>query len=188
MRHLTAPFLWFDAFVQKRFDSICFFVMRRFGVRKSAIRYAINTVFVLAVAGGLVARTALGITTPFDWFVGGVFLLLLLIAQRIEVNWDREAEAKPGTASQADRGGRSSIGKPIGYFFLFVDLLTIRYLPEEYANRGLTADQLLFPNFCQIALWLSYLAWLYLRRTPMNPPPEKVTETVGTSQPSPVQG
>jgi hypothetical protein len=184
-RKLLLPFAWFDAFVQKRFDSLCFFLMRRFGVRKSSIRYVLYGVVICAYAGDLFIKASYGLLSPFSAFIGAFFILILLLSQAGEARLDREAEAKPGMASKADRSS-GSLAKVACYLFGAFEALHFKWPPSEYVDAGLTHGEHLFPTVCSMAFWIAYLAYLYLRKTPMNPPPEKVTETVGTPQPAPV--
>ena len=176
-----------DAAVQRRFDSVCFFLMRRFGVRKSSIRYALNALLITAFGGGLMMEMRYGIASPFGIFIGSLFILLLLIAQHFGVRDDREAEAKPGTASVADRNARGGLWKAIAFLFLLMTLPEFRYPPAAYQKAGLTGNEHVFPTLCDTIFWLAYLAWMYLQKTPMNPPPEKVVESVGAPQTAPAK-
>ena len=187
MGHLISFFSRIDAAVQRRFDSVCFFLMRRFGVRKSSIRYAIFTLLIVAVVCGLSTQMRYGVASAPRIFIDGFFILVLLLNQHFTARYDREAEAKPGTVSAADLQTGAGAWK-LGLIVLLVnDLLKFRYPPSKYVGAGLTEGQHVFPTFCDVLIWLSCFLEVYLRKTPLNPPPEKAREPVLAPQPAPAK-
>lgn len=176
-----------DAAVQRRFDSACFFLMRRFGIRKSSIRYATNALIIAAFACGLAAEMRYGVASAFSIFVGSISIVIMLLAQHFAAHDDREAEARPGTVPVMDRKPDRGAWKLIAVIFLILTFPEFLYVPPKYAKVGLSEGQHLFPAFCDVLFWLSYLGWMYLQKTPMNPPPEEAREPASEPQTAPVE-
>lgn len=188
MGHVITFLAKLEAAIQRRFDSVCFFLMRRFGVRKSHIRYVLYALIIGAYGAQLAVRTSFGLTSPIGVFIGGVFILILLLGQHFEARSDRDAEASPGVASGADKSGNTDgILKSIVYVLAVLDGLEFKYPPSEFTKAGLTDGQHFFPTLCSLVFWISYLAYLYLRKTPLNPPAERQMETILSPQPAPAK-
>jgi hypothetical protein len=187
MGSLVSLFSRLDAVIQRRFDSIYFFLMRRFGVRKSAIRYALNALAVIAFTGDFVSDMRYGVASALGVFLGGFFILVLLLQQHMDARDDREAEAAPGVASAADRDPGHGIWKIVIAAFLFTTLLEFRYPPSAYLKAGLNGGEHIFQTICDTVFWLAYLASAYLRKTPMNPPAEKEKTSVFDLQTAPAK-
>lgn len=183
---IAAFFGKLDAFIQKRFDSVCFFLMRRFGVRKSSIRYALNSLIIGAYVGDLGGRMRYGLASPAHVILGGIFVLIMLLGQHFEAKQDREAESRPGVASKSDQYP-SGISKAIAGFFLALECLAFGSVPEDFVKANLVDGQHYFPAVCSILFWIAFLSYLYLRKTPMNPPAEKVRESILAPQPAPAK-
>lgn len=170
MGPVLAFFSGFDAAVQRRFDAACFFLMRRYGIRKSTIRYVLNAVSVIGIAGVAVHLSRIG-------YVGAgiavsVFLLMNLLAQHVDRRHDHEAESRvDGTASEADRYWISGRSKLLSAANLPGCIYLIQIKPQH--ALGFTGWMcIVFAN-----LLLAYLA-----KTPMNPPAERERESSLTPQ------
>lgn len=183
---LFAPFIWLDSFIQKRFDSVCFFLMRRFGTRKSSIRYAVNALIIGAGIGHLAGLMRYELASPVHIFIGGLFIFAMLIYQLLAVKSDQQAESHPGTTHQ---NNNESLGflKFIMWFFFIYDPLTFRATPQIFIKANLTNGQHYFTATCSILVYAGFLVQLYLRKTPMNPPAEKARESVLNRQPAPAK-
>ncbi len=182
-----------DAAIQKRFDSICFFLMRRFGVRKSMIRYMLSAVSIICIASsaflGAYTTTSLVVCLILAIYVGIRATFALLFMQHNAMKEDLLAEGSPGTCSKAD-------ARADGTFKLF-------WLGMTCITLGLLLDSIPISSFASIlevrvrearmmmsglvAFLITRLALEYLKKTPMNPPAEKAREHVGTAQPAPAK-
>lgn len=165
-----------DAAVQRRFDAACFFLMRRFGVRKSAIRYFLNGIYVTGTTGVAVHLARIGYVGL--GVIAALYPLLLLIAQHVDRHHDHEAETRmDGTASEADRttlvSGRNKLMAAAN---IVVCVCLIRLLPEHALG---------FMAWLMTAV--SHLLLAFLARTPMNPPAERERESILTPQTAPAK-
>ncbi|MFA5853501.1 MAG: hypothetical protein WC866_00285 [Patescibacteria group bacterium] len=173
MSFLFAFFTKLDAAVQKRFDSICFFFMRRFGVRKSMIRYALAAVAAVTLASALV-QLGMWYGHPLIFGIIAAFsALVIVVEQTNNLGKDHEAEGSIQTASVADIGtdGVAKIACTI------IGIVTVTALMDKPASISL----------CIGHFFICTLAHEYLKKTPMNPPAEKAREHVGTPQTAPAQ-
>lgn len=176
MKVLVKLFAALDRAVQKRFDSVCFFLMRRFGLRKSVIRLSL---FIGAIAFslvGLLASAASGFLPPIALF--GHLANVLWPAFPMILSWraDRLAESSSAVRSRADLVMPALIGTLKLLFaglavWSLIRLQAITCLPALETAPDLR--MLRISPLAELLFCLAVLALLYLLRTPMNPPPEK---------------
>ncbi len=187
MRHLLVPLVWLDTFVQKRFDSICFFLMRRFGIRKSVIRYTFLTTLILATAALLFFGFFWGMR-GFSWIFANVVMTAMFAwEQRDSKQEDETAEARPGTLSRADRKTPPFVLGALKVMLLYIllhHLVLIETPSSEQRRLGWSLDQIKFYHLLDMIWGCAFLLKLYLVRTPLNPPPEKAREDVTTLTPA----
>lgn len=187
-RALLAPLLFLDRFVQRRFDSTCFFLMRRYGVRKSMIRYALNALFITTLVVRTLSRASYGLLTTADIVFYPILVLVLLLIQRYEVAQDRAAESRPGTASKVDRYQELLwVWKGVGLSSIIDNVHALSHAPAEFLKAGLVDGQHRFSSWVSVVLWTTFLLLQYLYRTPMNPPPEKEAERSVMPKPAPAE-
>lgn len=174
MKLLASTFSRLDAAVQRRFDSVCFFLMRRFGLRKSTIRYGLHAVAVIGIAAIAVHFASIGQAALA--VVISVFLLLLLILQQGTLMLDRDAEGRPGTRSAADAFRYRGRDKLYAVITIILAPIIISVFPRHaLALLGL------------IHFDLAELLLMYLAKTPLNPPAEKVWESAFLPQTAPAK-
>lgn len=172
-----------DKAVQRRFDSVCFFLMSRFGVRKSMIRYFISAVVIVS-AGERLLRYALTSTTlSFGRIlIEGWMVLVMLRLQRKHFVQDNQAEQRPGTVSLTDIEMKilvwvTQIMKLLCAAVISLSLVAMYFLSSL---RNANVVSTMITN-------LGMLAHFYLIRTPMQPPPAREKSPHAALQPSPVQ-
>jgi hypothetical protein len=165
-----------DDLVQKAFDAFIFFLMRRFGWKKSFIRYALNALQILTVAGTAMCNwqvAAWRSVMPFSIFI----VVMLIFFQKSEYDRDRRAEER-GMVSANDRvAGVIGPFKFIFWIFLVMDVL---YLTRVLDYRSALAIKVTSEEewrWVDMKKWWSsgfdlfILASYYLLRTPNVPPP-----------------
>lgn len=184
---LIAPFIWFDTFVQKRFDSVCFYLMRKFGVRKSSIRYTLFTVMIVGLVAGF-SQSAI-VTKKYAPYaiIGAIWTLLMLDMQRSAAHNDRLAERSPTAKSAEDRLTGSTVMKTWWIISMAMSTCAILgWVPREiFGGLADAGPNVLHPIImCHLLTTMAGLALEYLRKTPMNPPAEKARESVLAPQPS----
>ncbi|WKZ29008.1 MAG: hypothetical protein QY323_05805 [Patescibacteria group bacterium] len=162
-----------DAAVQKRFDSICFFLMRRFGVRKSMIRYAIAALAATALASAFL-QLGIWYSHPLLFSViAALCALTIMIEQAGDLEKDRQAESSIRTGSEADIGA--------------YDSAKVAWLISGIVTTAAFIDKPASIAVCFGHFFVCALAHEYLKKTPMNPPAEKAREHVGMPQPTPAK-
>ncbi|MFA5853499.1 MAG: hypothetical protein WC866_00275 [Patescibacteria group bacterium] len=171
-----------DAAIQKRFDSVCFFLMLKFGLKKSVIRYRLQCCCTFTFFG-----PSLAMLVQARIYGGAAFVLFLLalfawsdVAQYEE---DREAESRATSIlSGSDLRQLASATLLMKCALLAVSLwLLVTAVYVRYKIETMV---------CMLGLSLACftsLLLLYLAKTPMNPPAEKAREHVGTPQTAPAQ-
>jgi len=172
MKSLVAALSRLDAAVQRRFDSACFFLMRRFGTRKSTMRYGLKAMFIIGMSGMAVDSARKG--DPLIAALLTVILLVLLHLQHLTQRSDHAAEeSSDGTVQPAD--------PPYSGF------------DKLFASSGIVFASVATPLRPDLALTLigcvmaslAYLLMTYLAKTPMNPPAERARESALSPQTAP---
>ncbi|MEY4722986.1 MAG: hypothetical protein RLZZ324_499 [Candidatus Parcubacteria bacterium] len=165
-------FLWsIDAVTQRIVDSVAFFLMRRFGVRKSFILYGIGIMIVfshlcLAVARppgteGMFMRV-INIAFACWWF------LIIHDLRRKEQLAEDAGMLSPMASDQAK--AFLGLGKLLFFFFLAKDIMDWAY---PHLGRGETPRIHTTIATFHMMLQASLILSLYLFRTPSTPPPAK---------------
>jgi hypothetical protein len=177
-----------DAAVQRRFNSACFFLMSRFGVRKPMIRYALFALIIGCNFSFMFEETRLNVISTASWWTCGFNVVCMTLLQYLSLRDDRRTE-KEGLSNEIERRLFFLLPslKILGVLSLIQQLIVLKYPPKKYIAAGLTSGEHLFPTVAMILLGASLLAIFYLAKTPMNPPAEKAREHVGTPQPTPAQ-
>jgi len=162
--------------------------MRKFGVRKSMIRYTLLTAIILDMICSFFLEFSWGMRS-YVWFIGNVLLIFMFaLDQHFSKKFDEAAEAKPGTASRADNvpfTGLLGVFKILGAFEIISNFLILDYVTIEQSKLGWTVGQAKFDRLMSLIWWFVMLLFFYLKRTPMNPPAEKVRESVIAPTPAP---
>ncbi len=163
-----------DTAFQKLFDSVCFFLMRQFGVRKSHIRYALTAGVITSLLVELVVGVAWGDREP-----GFLMCMILLVAfqlfmQHRDRRNDEASEARPGTVSQSDNMFGLGFLKGLALSTIVSSALRFDVSSVTQQRLGWSIGQIRFDSFLGISYWVFFLLALYLRRTPTNPPPVRV--------------
>lgn len=174
MGSIVALFARIDAAIQRRFDSACFFLMRRFGWRKSVMKFALFGLAVASLLAYAFLAPRLGPAMSFASTGAANGACFLLVCQALSWRCDRQAESSVSARSRAD------LDHPVfGLLKLLfaaaavVALLGYADVPAAANFLGVPEGILGLMTACEVATCLSQLAILYLLRTPMNPPPEK---------------
>ncbi len=163
MEKLVVPFKWIDTKIQVGVDTIVFFLMRRFGVRKSFLRYTLFSLVILSF-----------VSQAFDILRSGGYLWVLpfflllptyFLVQKRNLENDRLAEDRGMAYSGVDLK-YSSILAP--FKILFVVLLFNEVL--ICLVRGVS-----FSNVESGIFELSMILNFYLAKTPNTPPPQEDT-------------
>ncbi len=177
MQHIVSLLSRLDAAIQRRFDSVCFFLMSRFGVRKSTLRY----MFVALVVVGLAAVTVDLIRNDHVLlaFFFGIYLIFLLIAQHLLWLLDCKAESGDARAAALTNGGGGSDTRRNRRKLTTVILLVLAFIASSDAYTLTLMGARVF--------LIGRLLLLYISKTPMNPPAEKAEERITISQTAPVQ-
>lgn len=181
-----------DAAIQKRFDSICFSLMRRFGVRKSMIRYALSAVGIACASSAAfygVHATSSTIVAVILAILGIRCGLGLLWFQHDVLHEDARVEQSPGTRSRADEYAFGAFKLAWLVLCCAAWCVASGIVSTPLFSRLAAVDDREFRLMsCGVALfWLIRLALEYLKKTPMNPPAEKAREHVGTPQTAPAR-
>ncbi len=184
---LLFPLRWLDAFIQKRFDAVCFFLMRRFGWRKSHIRYSLYALLTTSSAAQYVMGFVWGRRDPISVVYTIMIIALFVSVQNGHRRQDEAAEASPGTmpSTDSDMLKNSAVFKlmlaaALVYFALRFDVPS-----EAQIKLGWTASQTKFVSAGALGFYLALLLLEYLIRTPMNPPAEKARDAVLGPKPTP---
>lgn len=170
-----------DKGIQRAFDACVFFLMRTFGVKKSFIRYVLTALQILAVAGmALVGWNIEQYRSTIVFY--GMWIAMMLLRQRVEYRNDLEAEHR-GMMSRTDAfdGSRFSQIWKVFFIFLFIweglQMAGVLPIPKIAGSPEVVALGIKWakPRLVMGMLFdLSYLAALYLARTPPTPPPKEV--------------
>lgn len=182
MKYVVSLLSRLDAAIQRRFNSVCFFLMLKFGARKSSLKYILFTIFSLGFGAIAVMRTNEASTLPLKIIggsLGAIIFGILLLLQHLGYREDRHVEHALKFRSVSDE-----ILAEFGWYKLVCLgglLLHALWFPEPFTGR---AGSL----WCFREIWLfSPLPLLYIAKTPMNPPAEKAREHAGTPQTAPAQ-
>lgn len=147
------------------------------------IRYFISAVVIVSVAERLL-RYILSSTAPSPGKIlfNSWTVLLMLYLQRKHFTQDGQAEQRPGSDSLTD------ISMEIRVLFiqimkLWAATLTLRAFVVVFFLSSLRNAN----TFSQMITNLGMLAFFYLIRTPMQPPPAREKSPHAALQPSPVQ-
>lgn len=158
MNHLFAPFIWLDSFLQRIVDSVAFFLMRRFGVKKSTLYYLVFIPTVIGLLGVVVSCYNLG-----DYFSAGVYFILVPILVLIKKSNTRIIELSE------DRGMDD---RPANINLPWVRLFGLSLCVSRV--WGLFV-KLTFFNYSILFFWGFYTLSMYILNTPNTPPPKEET-------------
>mgnify|MGYP001578287394 CR=1 FL=1 len=191
MGHLISFLSRIDAVAQLRFDSVCFFLMRRFGLRKPAIRAAL---YLLHIVGVVVATFHFAVASRLflaSVCLGFAFVWMAVYDFYLDLRHDHAAE-EAGAQSLADCACRVHGGIKlalIGLLALTAALLierdTIDGVMALQGNPHSDAGRKFFLGIAMLST--ASLALQYLGRTPMTPPAEKAREHADRSSTAPAQ-
>ena len=189
MGFILAFFSKLDAAVQRRFDSVCFFLMRRFGVKKSLIRYVLLATIVMAAFAAFAAAFSWGKREPLRFIIDAAFILMYLVDQWRSKRSDEEAEARPCTVSRTDDvpGMIIDAFKIVSAHLLVMGIAGFETPSTEEVRLRWDRSQITFVHSMGLIWWSTFLLTCYLRRTPMNPPPESVRESAFSPRPAPAK-
>ena len=163
MRHLFAPFIWLDRLVQKAVDAFVFFLMRRFGVRKSTIVYVaiIPIIFSLLMA----AWAGIGINR-IDKKIEAIGLIVLAPFFCIGQVRERRRIARCEERGMDDR---------IRGQLFFLKGLASLYLMVNLYNLSVRGKATILPEHFYVMTWSFLLLLFYISNTPNTPPAQKQT-------------
>lgn len=172
-----------DAAIQRRFDSVCFWLMSRFGIRKLSVRYVLFAVSVMSLASLLISQSVIEHVTFGQWLFFITCCTMLLVRQYYALQDDVAAEQAPNSRSKAD-AKHGNLQKLMAVIMIVCMSLELLFPSFQLTDRDITAGPHRFPPLCGLCFSVSWLALTYLAKTPMNPPAEKEREPVGTLRPA----
>lgn len=178
-----------DKGVQKRFDSVCFFLMRHLGVKKSFLRYGLYAVQICGITGfqWVAFRNSKYLSPGLSLLVAAIVMYSIWTRQARDLRADRQAEEMPGLASNADREDGLSVLKLALVALLAYTSTLYFWLPSYWTDQGVT-PRVLAPGTTSMMIYgLASLCLEYLVKTPMNPPAEKEKSSVFDLQPAPAK-
>jgi len=171
-----------DTFVQEKFDSCIFFLMRRFGWTKSTIRYMLWAIIILSV---MIGTGCAFVSEGHKWSGRAtfniVYLAILIFIQWGDRMYDQEAE-EDGGPSFADHIGRSHNFFKVVFSLILVSatvFLAIAWLFPATLNVKQGSISCMRADIT--ANWvfgMSNLAVFFLAKTPPTAPPIKERLTV----------
>ncbi|OGH59480.1 MAG: hypothetical protein A2725_01505 [Candidatus Magasanikbacteria bacterium RIFCSPHIGHO2_01_FULL_33_34] len=175
MRDLIAsPFVWIDQLIQKGVDSVMFFLMRMFGLRKSIIKYIITSLFIIGLIGMIIYDFQQGHVVQVC--LGVLWLFCSLIVQHINYYDDVKDENSNTVYFRSDLN-LIKFDSIIKIFCIFHISEVIFFGIDVQSNFYIYSHNITF---------FSFLLLVYIAKTPNTPPPQekKVTKLVHAHEPA----